>query len=74
MAKRRKRPAAVSETKVSRTYRLAASKIAKARQLLGAPSDTATIEMALDLVTFRAELTEGTKAMRGTRIVPFEGN
>lgn len=62
----------VAERKAPKTYRLAASKIAMARAALSAPSDTATIEMALDLVTFRAELIEGTKAMRGTRIKSFD--
>lgn len=61
-----------SERKAPKTYRLAASKIAKARAILGAPSDTAAIEMALDLVTFRSELVEGIKAMRGTLIDPLD--
>lgn len=47
-------------------------KIAEARKILGAPSDTATIEMALDLVGFRQELVAGTRAMRGTRIERFD--
>ena len=55
-----------------KTYRLAAAKIARARAILGAPSDTAAIEMALDLVTFRSELVEGTRAMRGVRIERFD--
>ena len=71
MKKRRKSTARVSERKISRTYRLAAGKIAKARRILGAPTDTATSEMALDLVTFREELAAGTKAMRGVAIEPF---
>jgi hypothetical protein len=62
----------VSEAKLPKTYRLAAAKIAEARRILGAPSDTAAIEMALDLVTFRAELIDGVRAMRGTRIEPFD--
>jgi hypothetical protein len=75
MAKKRGGAAkAVSERKAPKTYRLAASKIAKARKILGAPTDTATIEMALDLVTFRAELVEGTRAMRGARIEPFDAD
>lgn len=61
----------IGERKAPKTYRLAASKIAKARKILGAPSDTAAIEMALDMVGFRSELTEGTKVMRGTRIERF---
>jgi hypothetical protein len=70
--KKRKKADRVSETKTPRTYRLAAGKIARARAVLGAPSDTAAIEMALDLVSFRAELVTGTKAMRGATIKPFD--
>jgi hypothetical protein len=62
----------VSERKAPKTYRLAARKIAEARRVLGAPSDTAAIEMALDMVMFRAELIAGVRAMRGTRLVRFE--
>ena len=62
----------VSERKAPKTYRLAASKIATARKLLGAPSDTAAIEMALDLVSFQAELVAGTAAMRGVRLERFD--
>jgi hypothetical protein len=73
MAKRpTNRTSRVAERKAPKTYRLAASKIAKAREILGAPTDTAAIEMALDLVSFRAELIEGTRAMRGTRIKSFD--
>lgn len=64
----------VSERKTPKTYRLAAAKIAAARRILGAPSDTAAIEMALDMVTFRAELTAGVIAMRGTRLDGFDGD
>lgn len=76
MASRKKsrRVSRVSETKLPKTYRLAAAKIAEARRILGAPSDTAAIEMALDLVTFRAELVDGVRAMRGARIEPFDGD
>ena len=71
--KRKSKGAAhVSERKAPKTYRLAAAKIAEARRILGAPSDTAAIEMALDMVTFRAELTAGVAAMRGTRIERFD--
>jgi hypothetical protein len=67
-----KRPTSVSERKTPKTYRLAAAKIARARAILGASSDTAAIEMALDLVSFRSELVDGTRAMRGVRIERFE--
>lgn len=49
----------VSESKVSMNYRLSPAKIARARKVLGTSTATATIEEALDLVVFRAELTDG---------------
>ena len=67
-----KSPRVISERKAPKTYRLAASKIAEARKILGARSDTAAIEMALDMVTFRAELIAGVKAMSGTRLERFD--
>lgn len=69
MPKRAKR---VSEEKAPKTYRLAAAKIARARKILGTESDTATIEMALDLVTFRDELISGTNALFGADIHPID--
>ena len=72
MTRRRKNASRVAETKAPKTYRLAAAKIAKARAILGTSSDTATIEMALDLVSFRNELVTGTSAMRGVRIARFD--
>jgi hypothetical protein len=69
----RKRPEAngegrVREPKVSKTYRLSARKIAAAREALGAPTATAAIETALDMVIFRKELVDGTAAMLGVDI------
>lgn len=55
--------------KKSKTYRLSESKIAAAQAILGAPTATATIEAALDLVVFRQELVDGTSALLG---IPFE--
>ena len=72
--KKHRKAARVSEAKLPKTFRLAAAKIAEARRILGAPSDTAAIEMALDLVAFRAELTAGVRAMRGTRLAPFDAD
>lgn len=51
--------------KKSKTYRLSESKIAAAQAILGAPTATATIEAALDLVVFRQELVDGTSALLG---------
>ena len=62
------RPGRVSEAKIAKTYRLSPRKIAAAREILGAPTATAAIEEALDLVVFRRELLDGTRAMRGLEI------
>jgi hypothetical protein len=61
----------VSE-KAPKTYRLSARKIAAARRVLGTPTDTATIEEALDMVLFRKELVDGTAKMFGIKIEPFD--
>lgn len=54
--------------KVSRTYRLTLSKLVAAKRALGAATATETIERALDLVVFRRELIDGTRAMLGVQI------
>jgi hypothetical protein len=54
-----------ADAKTPRSFRLAAGKIARARRLLGAASDTETIEAALDAVVFREELISGAKAAFG---------
>lgn len=61
----------VSE-KAPKTYRLSARKIAAARKVLGTPTDTATIEEALDMVLFRKELVDGAAAMFGVPIESFD--
>lgn len=60
------------EVKEMRSFRLAADKIRRARQILGTTSDTSTIETALDLVVFRKELLDGLAAMAGADIVTPE--
>lgn len=62
---------AVSE-KTPKTYRLNAKKIAAARKILRAPTDTAAIEEALDMVLFRKELMEGAVAMLGVPIANYD--
>jgi hypothetical protein len=52
------------------TYRLPLAKLNAARRALGAATATETIERALDLVVFRRELVDGTRAMHGVRIAP----
>lgn len=69
--KKRKRARVVREAvKVPRTFRLVPSKIDAARKALGAATATEAIETALDLVVFRQELIDGTRAMLGVDIIP----
>lgn len=62
----------VREAKVSRTYRLNPARVEEARRALGVPTATAAIETALDMVTFRQELVDGSRALRGISIRPPE--
>ena len=71
MPRKRKKPAPparVSEAKVAKSYRLAPAKIARAQKILGARTATATIEQALDMIVFRQELMDGTRAIGGLEI------
>ena len=56
------------ESKVPKTYRLSPAKVAAAQRILGTDTATATIETALDMVVFRRELVEGTRAMLGVEL------
>jgi hypothetical protein len=58
----------VSEAKVAKSYRLSPAKIARAQKILGARTATATIEQALDMIVFRQELLDGTRAIAGIEI------
>lgn len=69
--KARARRQVVSE-KTPRTYRLSPARIAEAQRILGAPTATAAIELALDMVVFRREIVDGTAAMYGVAIASFE--
>jgi hypothetical protein len=62
------RTARVAERKVPKTYRLNPNKVAAAQRILGTPTATETIEAALDLVVFRRELVEGTRALGGVEL------
>lgn len=67
------RPAAAAPTaKKAKTYRLSEGKIAAAQAILGAPTATAAIETALDMVVFRRELVDGTAAMLGVPVSDFD--
>lgn len=74
MAKKKKvikKSSRVSE-KAPKTYRLSPRKIAAARRILGAPTATAAIEQALDMVVFRKEIVAGTAALYGVEIESFD--
>ena len=71
MRKKPRKPAVVSE-KAPKSYRLSARRIAAARKALGTPTDTATIEQALDMVVLRKELVGGLDAMFGVPIASFD--
>lgn len=64
----RKERASARTRRVPRTYRLTLSKLTAAKRALGAATATETIERALELVVFRRELVEGTRAMLGVRL------
>ena len=68
MATRSRPTPRTGTTKVSKTFRLAPSKLAAAQKILGTATATETIETALDMVVFRQELRDGTHALRGVRI------
>ena len=55
-------------TKVLKSYRLAPDKLSTAQKILGAATATETIETALDMIIFRQELIDGTKAMLGVEL------
>jgi len=60
--------------KVPKTYRLAPDKVAAAQRILGAATATETIETALDMIVFRQELIDGTRAMLGVPITSPDPN
>lgn len=62
--------AEVADIKVAKTFRLAPGTLAAAQRILGAKNITETIETALDMVVFRKELLDGTRAMLGVHLTP----
>lgn len=53
--------------KIRKNVRLSQDKLNRAKRLLGASTETETIEWALDLVAFRHEATAGVRRLAGTR-------
>ncbi len=49
--------------------RLTQAKIDRAKQILGTETETETVEQALDLVAFRAEIMEGLDRMAGSDLL-----
>jgi hypothetical protein len=53
--------------KVRKNLRLTQEKLNRARRILGADTETDTVEQALDLVAFREEVLAGVRRMAGGR-------
>ena len=54
--------------KVRKEFWLDPRTLRRAQALLGTATERDTVELALDLVTFREELISGTRALRGLRL------
>jgi hypothetical protein len=53
--------------KVRKNLRLTQANVDRARRILGAATETETIEQALDLVAFREEVLAGVRRLAGSR-------
>lgn len=58
---------ATKARKVRKNLRLTQAKVDRARRILGTDTETETIEQALDLVAFRAEVINGVRRLAGSR-------
>ncbi len=58
---------ATRSRKVRKNLRLTQAKLDRARRILGADTETATVEQALDLVAFRHEVLAGVRRLAGSR-------
>ncbi|HEX9704275.1 MAG TPA: hypothetical protein VGA20_03390 [Gemmatimonadales bacterium] len=56
---------ATKSRKVRKNLRLTQAKLSRARRILGAATETETVERALDLVAFRAEVVAGVRRLAG---------
>ena len=65
---------ATTSRKLRKTVRLSQDKLTRAQRLLGATTETDTIEQALDLVAFRHEVTTGVRRLAGTRSLRQQPN
>jgi hypothetical protein len=57
---------ATKARKVRKNLRLTQAKVDRARRILGAATETETIEQALDLVAFRQEVVSGVRRLAGS--------
>ena len=57
---------ATKTRKVRKNLRLTQAKVDRARRILGADTETETIEQALDLVAFRREVIDGVRRLAGS--------
>ena len=57
------------EPRRRKTFRLPQAKIDRAREVLGTRTETETVERALELVVFRADLVAGVRAMRSVELI-----
>lgn len=58
---------ATTSRKVRKNLRLTQAKLDRARRILGAGTETDTVEQALDLVVFRQEVIAGVRRLAGSR-------
>jgi hypothetical protein len=63
----RKKPAS-RRGKVRKEFWLDPRALRRAQKILGAETERETVEIALDLVTFRHELTEGLQSLEGLEL------
>ncbi|MGI9188711.1 MAG: hypothetical protein ACR2F9_01095 [Longimicrobiaceae bacterium] len=61
--------AATKEPLARKNFRLSQSKIDAAKKILGTKTETETVEMALDLVTFGEQLSAGIRSTCGVEWV-----
>jgi hypothetical protein len=60
------------EGKVRKEFWLDPALLREAQEFLGAANERETVEMALDLVAFRKDLTQGARALRGLNLSRFD--
>lgn len=58
---------ATRSRKVRKNLRLTQAKLNRARRILGAATETETVERALDLVAFREEVVNGVRRLAASR-------